>query len=392
MPQADRPKFMEIKDVIRNDILAGRLPSEARVPSEREIAREYDVALMTARRALSELADEGYVVRRHGKGTFVAPVKPRRTERGGRRTFRYILIGRRATDPAYSVIIHHLVRAASNVDADLVSSEVSTEGGADRTRVALRDLILGAAAIGGLVINGDTTEDQILEIQNLGIPFVLGDTPSPRLAHTCDCVTYDHRAAAELLVEHLVDLGHRRIGLVAGMVAVGWPVYIHAMASQEFREGYCAALARHNIPVDRRLIYGVKKLIDVEEGCLAMRHLLSLSPAPTAIVTLSNRLAIGALQCLKEQGLAVPDDISVTSAADFAPAREADPPITVAGEDHEELARETIRLLIERIQGVRTEPRDVRPELRLTVRESTGPCPDAAVGSTVGTDVEDAST
>ena len=367
-------KFEAIAEKLRRRILDGDIPPNARIPSVREFAREEGVALVTAQRALAKLATEGYLIQKRGAGSFVAPVEKKRSEEGARLVFRYILVGRKATDPTYSVIFHQLVRATSEVGGDLVCSEVLTAGGHDHTSAAIRELLVNSPEVHGLIVNGDTTEDQILEIQRLGIPFVLGDPPSPRLAHSCDVVTFDHHAAAELLVEHLVGLGHRRIGVLAGGVAVGWPVYIHAMATQEFREGYCVALTRHGIAVDRQLIYGARNLIDPEEGALGTRRLLSLGPAPTAIIALSNRLAVGALGCLKEEGLAVPDDVSLASAADFAPARDAKPPITVVGEDHAELARETIRLLVERTRRTRTEPVDVRPPLKLIVRASTGPC------------------
>lgn len=381
MAGANQPKFAQIRENLRREILEGRLAPGEQVPSEREIAKTFDVALMTARRALAELASQGYVVRHHGRGTFVTSVTPKETHHDGRLTFRYLLVGRRATDPAYSVILHELVRAASEVSADLVCSEVSTEGGHDQTSARIRDLLVTAPPVDGIVINGETTEDQILEIQRFGIPFVLRDTPSANLAHTCDWVNFDHHTAAEILVEHLIDLGHRRIGLISGDVAAGWPVYIHAMATQEFREGYCAALGRHDLPVDRGLIASVSDLIDPEEGRQATRRLLSLDSPPTAIVALSSRLALGVLDFLKGEGIAVPGDVSVASAADFPLAREAKPPITVAGENHRENAHDTIRLLMERIKGIRTKPVGIRSTQSLVARESTGPCRDASADS-----------
>ena len=367
------PKFQRIADALLKEIESGALPPGDKLPSERDIASTYGVALLTARRALGELESEGRVVRMHRRGTFVAPQQGGLHKPGRRLAFRYLLVGREATDPTYSVIYHHLVRAASEAGGDLICSEVPMESGRRGFRKTLQSLHLGTPIADGIIVNGDTTEEQIAEIQRLGMPVVLCYRPSTRLAEMCDWVVYDHYASAALLVEHLVGLGHRRIGVVAGDVAAGWPMYLHATVGQEVREAYCVAITQKGIELDRDLFCGVSNPIEPESGRVAARHLMSLPSPPTAMIMATDRLGVGALEYLRETGIAVPGEVSVAAIGDYAPARNAQPPMTTVGIDHGEYAREMIRLLMERIEGKRSEARGVTVDLKLVARESTGP-------------------
>lgn len=367
-------KFVQVKEVLRREILRGTFPPGERMLSQREIADRFGIALMTARRVLLELQAAGYVVCRQGRGTFVAGAETPRNKQEGRLTIRYVLVRRKATDPAYSVILQHLFGAASGMEADLLCSEAAGASSREGAGDSLRDVFERSSDADGLILQGDVTAQEVLETRRLGIPFLVAGTPAPQFEGICDWVTFDHGAGVRLLVEHLLDLGHERIGLITGAIATEWPVFIHAVASQEMREDYCIALSRRHIPINRSLMSTVGNLIDPEDGANAAGELLTLDPPPTAIVAVTNRLAVGALGALKKNGLSVPGDVSLVTLGDLAAARDAQPPMTVAAVAQNVYAEEIVRLLVERIRGTRKIPAGVRLKPRLVVRESSGPC------------------
>ena len=365
------PKFLKIKEILREQILVERLPAGTRMPSEPEISRKFGVSTVTARRALSELASDGYVVREHGRGTFVAdrsrpPVGDKDTL-----SLRYVLVGRHAADPFFSSDLQSFVEAASDAGADLVCREISTEQGHQKAAQDLRALLTRPDAGDGVFISGDLTEKEILDLQRLGIPFVFGGALPQCLAGMCDWVTADHHALVDLLLDHLVQLGHRHIGYIGGDVASGWPIAHHAATNQLVREGFLAALGSHHLSLHWEWVVGVKDAMDPRESRRAALRLLSGQPRPTAIICAGRTIAPSTLDGIAELGLSIPADVSVACLGGLPKGHPAEPFLTVAVLDANERARQAIRLLLERIRDGRTEPRGGQMQGHLVVRQST---------------------
>jgi len=164
--------------------------------------------------------------------------------------------------------------------------------------------------------------------------------------------------------EHLLGLGHRRIGIVTGDRGVA--------CAMERLEGYKEALTRQDIPIDESLIcYGN---FQVEGGYAGAARLLTLPDPPTAIFAGSDQQAYGVYQAVKAAGLTVPDDISVVGFDDVPLCQWVSPTLTTVRQPLTEMAREATRILIEMAyRGI--EPPHTKIELAtsLVVRESTAP-------------------
>jgi LacI family transcriptional regulator len=134
-----------------------------------------------------------------------------------------------------------------------------------------------------------------------------------------DGFTLDNRRAADLAVSHLLELGHRRIGVVAGIP--------HQPVSRERLAGCREALARQGIGIVPDLIaYGNFRLEDGYAGC---RALLGVAPRPTALFVANNLMLIGVMRALADAGVRVPQDMSVCSIDDFPWAPAFQPALTV---------------------------------------------------------------
>lgn len=117
-------------------------------------------------------------------------------------------------------------------------------------------------------------------------------------------VTIDNREASELAVRHLLDLGHRRIGLIG----TGPPVSLSFWVPDERRKGYRDALEHAGVALDPA--YEAPGDFTVEGGASGMRRLLALRHPPTAVFAMSDEIAMGAMQVARQSGLRIPEDIS----------------------------------------------------------------------------------
>jgi LacI family transcriptional regulator len=156
-----------------------------------------------------------------------------------------------------------------------------------------------------------------------------------------DAVVGDSVAGARRLVEHLISLGHRRIGLIVESDEVS--------TARDRRRGYEEALAAAGIPVDAGLI--VETAVDPEGGAEGMAELLELDQRPTAVFTVNNLVALGAIEAVREAGLEVPDDIALVCFDDIEYASRLYPFLTVLEQPAETFGTVATQLLLERIHG-----------------------------------------
>jgi len=197
-----------------------------------------------------------------------------------------------------------------------------------------------------------------------GLPVVVMD----RVLDGIDlpAVVADNHRGGYLATQHLLSLGHRRIGCIARPVRLSH--------SRERVQGYQEALEDAGIPFDERLVAaGGYRL---ENGYEAIQYLLSLDDPPTAVFTYNDIMAIGATRALKERGMDVPKDFSVVGYDDIPDAAYSCPALTTIRQAKYEMGARGIELLLRIMDGekVDTQSED-RVPVELVIRESTGPAP-----------------
>ncbi|WP_103529068.1 LacI family DNA-binding transcriptional regulator [Streptomyces sp. SM12] len=148
----------------------------------------------------------------------------------------------------------------------------------------------------------------------------------------------DDRLGARLATRHLLDLGHRRIGLVGG------PGY--ASSAVRRHEGYRDALAELGVPYEPGLVEGDSFSMEAGEG--AGRRLLSRSDLPTAVFAVNDNTAIGVLAAAHHLGLRVPEDLSVVGYNDIPVASRLPVPLTTVRVPFDQVAQGALRLLLDR--------------------------------------------
>ncbi|MFD5131515.1 LacI family DNA-binding transcriptional regulator [Streptomyces olindensis] len=193
----------------------------------------------------------------------------------------------------------------------------------------------------------------------------LVDAPGADGRPRFDQVCSDNAAPTSRLVTHLAGLGHRRIGLVAGLPGLS--------TTSERIMGYRSGLAFAGLPYDERLL--VHGDSESAGGEAATAALLSLAVPPTALVTGNNAMTIGALRALRDRSLSVPGDLALCSFDDFAWADLFSPRLTAIAQPSKDIGARAVQVLLERLAEPDRPARTVRLPCAFVHRTSCG-CPD----------------
>ena len=180
-------------------------------------------------------------------------------------------------------------------------------------------------------------------------------------------VAVDDRGAAFELIRHLIDLGHRRIGIIKGHPDHG--------AGHWRYEGYLTAMRQYGLPIDDDLI--VQGYFSFESGLEAGRKLLSLADRPTAIFAANDDMAAAVLHVAHDLSIDVPGQLSVAGFDDTPLSRHVWPPLTTVRQPVREMAKQATMQLIDRIRK-RGQSQSTGPSAMycsLVIRESTGAAP-----------------
>lgn len=258
--------------------------------------------------------------------------------------------------PFYGEILAGIESALAAEGYDMVLCSTNNSKG----RELILTKLLGGKRVDGLIVvtPRDISSGRIKQLQNdRDFPVVLVDGSSARYSS----VSVDSFAGAYAATEHLLRLGHRRVGLIAGL------------ETEECRErvrGYTEALKKFGCPFDRDLLRPGDYLF--ESGGRAMAELLSLPEPPTAVFAASDLMAIGALKTLEGRGLAVPGDIALVGFDDIEAARWTTPTLTTVRQPMRRLGELGGAKIIRLVTG--REPELTRTQLgcELVIRESCG--------------------
>lgn len=231
--------------------------------------------------------------------------------------------------------------------------------GEGREREADMQGLFGRFRPDGVVLIPPLTDDKVVlgYLQERDVPFAC---IAPKQSAGRIGVMMDETAAVLELMEHLISLGHRRIGHIKGPPAHG--------ACQWRFAGYREALRRHGIEFDPALV--AQGAFSYESGRVAANALLDLADRPTAIFAANDDMAAGVIRAAGERSLSVPGDLSVCGFDDTPIARHIYPALTTVRQPTAEMGRLATLELLERIRSPEA-GRMVRVEHALVVREST---------------------
>ena len=217
-----------------------------------------------------------------------------------------------------------------------------------------------------LILPPEPVEDLEL-VKARRYPIVVID---PRIAVPRGMVSVSaaHFSGARSVTRHLVELGHRRIGVICGppnWLARDDRVAGHLAALSEAGTLGSPELMRHGEPA-------------AETGVAAGGELLDLPERPTAVVCFNDKVAVGVLEAAAARGLRVPRDLSVTGFDDIDVSRATTPRLTTVRQPLREMGRVAVTMLMRQLEGHAHDALSMELATDLVVRDSTGPARPAA--------------
>ena len=199
--------------------------------------------------------------------------------------------------------------------------------------------IFFSKGVDGLILTPAGDDQSFLEVmESLDTKIVLIDRIPQNCPYTS--IIVDNRKSSQELINHLVDDGHRRIGMVYG---------VKVSTTEERYLGYEDALRAHDIPVQKDLIVsgGSQQL----GGYYGTKQLLSRNPRPSAIFTSNNLMTLGAIMAIKEEKIMCPEELAIVGFDDTSWAPFFAPPLTMVSQPVKEIGLTAAKVLLEKLEG-----------------------------------------
>lgn len=357
MTENGRTKYFTLMETVKEDIVSGKYKPGDKIPSEYELAATFSVSRHTVRKALAILVSEGYINAEHGKGTFCSE---RMRYSGKSKNIAVV------TTYLSDYIFPSLIQGINNVLTEKGYSIILKNTNNSRAREAkcLEDIL--TKDIDGLIIEPSKSEIYCRhtylyeKMDTYGIPYVFIQGIYPQMAEKPYILMNDCKGGYDL-TKYLLELGHREI---AGIFKVD------DIQGRERHKGYVKAIQEAGLPynpdkvlwfhTEDRTIHPIRWISDM----IDQRAVID------AVVCYNDQIAAEVIRTIKEKGLRVPEDISVTGYDNSFIAREGRTKLTTIAHPHEELGRQAAVLLLELIEGKKGGTRQYVIEPQMIKRES----------------------
>lgn len=361
-----RPMYQYIVDDFKGKIRKGEISGDEPIPSQIELAKVYGTSEITSRRALTELANEGVIYRVRGKGSFVSRNYMGRTG------------GNEAEIGTIYLVYHNIPMELFNHGffGDFLRGLYEK---CEERRIAFRMWDIGErrqlppdAGDSGLVLLPAAMETEYVSADIVAgwmkdhRRFVTAHFYFPHLQ--IPYVIVDNMMGGYLATQHLLSIGHRRIGIVLTGDSL-------VELNQEFSlrlQGYKLALSQYKVEFDPSLVVVIEGLKeDPASGAEGFDRLMELDQPPTAVFLTSDMKAFGALQAAERRGLSIPGDVSLVGYDDLFVSSVIHPGLTTVNQNTYSLGKRAAELLLEAEGGGASGFRKDEIVPSLVVRAST---------------------
>ncbi|CAN7589206.1 GntR family transcriptional regulator [Paenibacillus sp. LjRoot56] len=374
MSTDSRPIYERIYETLREEILQRKYNIGDRVPSEKELADDYNVSRITSKKALEMLAEVGLIVRKPGKGSFVADEsEPSAETLSSEDRAKHNLIGLVITDFGNTFgteMIYGMERASADNDSFLVLRR--SFGLPENEEKAIRSFLeLGVDGIIVFPAQGEFYNAEILKLVIQQFPLVLVDRHLKGVAAAS--ISTDNISAARTGTDYLLDLGHKQICLLT-------PPPMDTTAIEDRIEGFVRAHAERGVLVDRSLwLDEITSTLpnsfhqpNINQDIEMIKTHLRSNPHITALFAMEYNIALLAKAAVEQMELQIPGDISILC---------FDSPPTTLGsgyrfthmiQNEDEIGKLAVENVLKLKRGEKVSNRTTL-DAKLIIGESTGP-------------------
>jgi LacI family transcriptional regulator len=328
-----------------------------------DVASHAGVSAMTVSRVINESPRVSADTRRRVQASITQlGYVPNRLARGliQRKTGALGVIVPDVANPFFTLVVRGVEQVAWRAGYHVILCD--TQGDLERERGYLEDMV--AFQVEGVLIApvGDRSRPQLRLLTRNNVPFVLIDRSIA--GFDGDLVQGDSVVGARQLVEHLIELGHRRIGMITETADVS--------TARDRVQGYRDALEGAGVEFDPDLV-AESSAIDPDAACEATLRLLALPEPPTAVFAVNNIAVIGVVEAARQQGLEIPSDLALVCFDDIEHVSRLYPFLTVMAQPAEAFGTIATQLLLDRLGSrVDHKRRIVVLPADFIIRESSG--------------------
>ncbi|MDB1088261.1 LacI family DNA-binding transcriptional regulator [Streptomyces sp. ACA25] len=323
------------------------------------IAREAGVSVPTVSRVVNGRSDVAPETRAKVEGLLRLHGYSRRASAPGDRAGLLDLVFNDLDSPWAVEIIRGVEEVAHAAGMGTVVSAIHDRAGPARQWMNN----LRARASDGVILVTSALEPVLhKELHRLGVPIVVVD-PAGSPALDAPTVGATNWAGGMAATEHLLGLGHTRIGFIGGPPRL--------MCSRARMDGHRAALEAAGVPADDDLT--VPGDFYHASGFTGCNTLMDLPVPPTAIFAASDQMALGAIEALRCRGLRVPQEVSVVGFDDLPEMRWSAPPLTTVRQPLAEMGKMAARTVLRKARGEEIDSPRVELATELMIRASTAP-------------------
>lgn len=358
MKDHSTPKYLKLKQEILSWILAGKLQANEQIPSENELASEFRISRHTVRQAIGDMVKDEWLYRIQGKGTFVKSPKIRM----GESAQTIGVITTYISDYIFPLIIRGAESTLRQKGYRLLLA--STDNDKQKEKESLEMMI--DYPLSGLIIEPTKSALQnenlsyYLQLEYQNIPYIMMNESYPEL--NCPVLKVDDQRGGFIATEHLIQLGHEKI---AGFFKTDDLQGVNRMT------GFIQANQQYNQYLLPDWVHQYTTETSTTAPIKVLQELLSSKQRPTAIVCYNDQLAIRLLEVIRQQGLKVPEDLSIVSFDDSALATATEVKLTSVSHPKIHMGVQAAELLISLIDGKYDNKQTAVEQPSLVVRDST---------------------
>lgn len=352
--------YLQVAEELRQKISSGEIKVGEKIPSQKELTSVYGVSLITIKKAVALLINEGVLFSRVGKGTYVARTSPV-VDISNHKAIGLVL--RDLKSPFFSLIVHSVEESASEKGYDILLSSSSDRKEKEDSQIRHFRRI----GVSGLLIASMDPDHRatklVRQLHEENFPYVMVSyVQDPDIFY----VGTDHKYGAFIATGHLIKLGYEKLGYISG--ERGNPL-------GDVREkGFRRALEEHGLPFKEEFVFHLAlkgEWNHYRSGYEIGQEFAQMSERPEAVFAYNDLSALGFEQAVLANGLEVPEDVAIIGFDDIERSLDTPVPLTTVHQPTTKVGTVAVETLITRIDGGETETR-ILLKPRIVVRDSCG--------------------
>lgn len=338
--QNSTPLYLQIIDDIKSKIASKHLKAGDQIGSHAELVSMYGVSLITVKKALTTMIQQGILYSRVGKGTYVAQLSPDFHDEQ-HPTIGLVLQDIRS--PFFSRVMHSVENTAYELGYHVLLANSSGKPEREDAQIA-RFRTFG---VKGMIIASMSHEYQpsptIRKLFQEGFPFVMVSYIAEENIPFVGC---DHERGGFMATEYLIKLGYQRIGYINGEPG--------NVVGDLRQRGLAAALKLHGGKLDKRFLFHLRQKgerYDYQSGFEIGEKFAKLKVRPDAMFIYNDLSALGFEEAVLANGLRVPEDVAIIGFDDIERGEYAAVPLTTIRQPSDLIGKQAMELLLRLMEG-----------------------------------------